>query len=57
MLSALRRCGLWLAIFGLSLLFIVSATVGFLTGLIADGALAVTEWSSGRIKAARRWGA
>ncbi len=55
MLSVPRSCGLWLAIFALSLLFILGAIVGGLFGLIADAGLWVTEWSRAAIKTARRW--
>lgn len=54
MLSALRGCGLWLAIFALSLLFILSATVAALFGAIAGVGLWGTEWSRSSIRAARR---
>lgn len=54
MLSALRGCGLWLAIFALSLAFIAGATVSTVFGLIASAGLWVTEWSRGSIKTARR---
>ena len=55
MLSALRHCGLWLAICGLSLLYLIGAVVTLLFGLIADAGLGVTEWARSTIRAARRW--
>ena len=55
MLSALRHCGLWLAICGLSLLYMIGALVTLLFGLIADAGLGVTEWARSTIRAARRW--
>jgi len=55
MLSALRHCGLWLAICGLSLLYLIGALVTLLFGLIADAGLGVTEWARSTIRAARRW--
>jgi len=55
MLSALKRCGLWLAICGLSLLYLIGALLTLVFSLVADAARAVTEWSRGRIKAALRW--
>ena len=54
MWSVPRSCGLWLAIFALSLLFILGAIVGGLFGLIADGGLALTDWSRASMKRVRR---